>query len=401
MPDEGREGFTRKGQMRILHITPYYYPAVRYGGPIRCIHGLCKNLVRLGHDIQVFTTDRDGPSTVGRQLGVPVDVDNVKVWYFRSAYCKRLFFSPAMQRELSRWVDGFDILHIHTFFSWPTHIAASAAIRRNIPYILKPHGMLDKKLIERKSRRVKGFWIRFFGRRVVEKAARIHLTTDAELEEIRRFRFRLPEAFVLPLGMDPADDTPEPGQPVSPVIQTLTRKKPLLLFLSRVNWKKGLDRLIPALRQVEGAHLAIAGNDEDNYRVILDRLASRHGVYDRVTFTGAVYGEEKRKLLEAATLFVLPSYSENFGIAVLEAMAAGVPVVVTPEVGLAGEVKKSGAGVVLEGDPGILGPGIRALLADPVRLREMGERGRKLVERRFAWSGIAKEMENIYNEIIS
>ncbi|MDP8235638.1 MAG: glycosyltransferase [Candidatus Erginobacter occultus] len=386
--------------MRILHVTPYYYPALRYGGPVRSVHGLCRSLAELGHDIRVYTTDLDGPARIGHPPGVPIDVEGVAVRYFPARYCRRLFFSPEMGRELSRRIDLYDLVHIHTFFSWPTHIAASIAARHGVPYILTPRGMLVKDLVRRKSRLVKSAWIRITGRRVVEGAARIHATTDIEKEEIRRFNFKLPEVFVIPVGVDPADKFPGSGGPVSPTIEALVRKIPLLLFLGRINWKKGLDRLIPALRYLEGVHLAVAGNDEDNYRIKLDRLASRNGVSGRLTFTGAVYGEEKRRLFGAADVFVLPSYSENFGIAVLEAMAAGLPVVVTPEVGLSREVEESGAGLVLNGDPGVLGPGIKDLLADPVRLKEMGERGRELAARRYAWSGIAREMEKVYQQVI-
>ncbi len=386
--------------MRILHVTPYYYPALRYGGPVRSVHGLCKHLVRLGHDIEVFTTDRDGPSRIDMPTGIPVDLDGMKVWYFRSAYCRRLFYSPAMRRELARRVGEFDLVHIHTFFTWPTSSAAAAAVRNRIPYILSPRGMLVKALVRRKSRLVKWSWIQLFGRRIVEGAARLHVTTDIEEEEIRRFPFNLPEVFVIPVGVETEVAVPGSGGPVSLEIAALAGKKPLLLFLGRVNWKKGLDRLIPALRYLEGAHLAVAGNDDDDYQIHLDRLASRNGVSKRITFTGPVYGEEKRRLLGAADVFVLPSYSENFGIAVLEAMAAGVPVVVTPEVGLSREVEEAGAGLVLSGDPGILGPGINSLLADPGRLRRMGERGRELAAGRFAWDGIGREMEQVYKQVI-
>ncbi len=386
--------------MKILHVTPYYYPALRYGGPVRSVHGLCKHLARIGHDIEVFTTDLDGPFRVDRPVGVPVDLDGVRVWYFRSRCLKKIFYSPPMERELERRTGEFDLVHIHTFFSWPTHIAATIAARHGVPYILSPRGMLVKDLVRRKSRLVKSAWIQLFGRRVVEGAARIHVTTDIEKKEIRSFHFNLPEIFVIPIGIDPSDTSPKSGGSVSPAIEALVRKKPLLLFLGRVNWKKGLDRLIPALRYLEGAHLAVAGNDDDNYRIQLDKLALRNGVLERITFAGPVYGEEKRRLFGAADVFLLPSYSENFGIAVLEAMAAGVPVVVTPEVGLSREVEEAGAGLVLNGDPGVLGPGIKALLADPGRMREMGERGRELAARRFAWSGIARSMESVYKQVI-
>ena len=127
--------------------------------------------------------------------------------------------------------------------------------------------------------------------------------------------------------------------------------RPYVLFLGRVNWKKGLDRLIPAMKEVPNADLLIAGNDEENYRPELEALARRHGVLDRVRFLGPVDDRKKWSLLASARILVLPSYSENFGNVVLEAMAAGCPVIVTPEVGIASLVQEAGCGVVAGGNP--------------------------------------------------
>ena len=115
-------------------------------------------------------------------------------------------------------------------------------------------------------------------------------------------------------------------------------RRPYVLFLGRLNWKKGLDRLIPAMEQVTNADLLIAGNDEENYRPELEALARRCGVADRVRFLGPVHGERKWELLSSAQILALPSYSENFGNVVLEAMAVGCAVIVTPEVGMASVV---------------------------------------------------------------
>ena len=141
-------------------------------------------------------------------------------------------------------------------------------------------------------------------------------------------------------------------------------RRPYVLFLGRLNWKKGLDRLIPAMKQVTNADLLIAGNDEENYRPELEALARRYGVVDRVRFLGPVDDSKKWALLASAQILVLPSYSENFGNVVLEAMAAGCPVIVTPEVGMASVVQEAGCGVVAAGDPANLGLEMKRLLDD-------------------------------------
>jgi glycosyltransferase involved in cell wall biosynthesis len=167
-----------------------------------------------------------------------------------------------------------------------------------------------------------------------------------------------------------------------------------------VNWKKGLDRLISALAQVPGVELVVAGNDEENYRSELEALAHREGVDARTHFIGPVYGPAKWELLRQAQLLTLPSYSENFAIVVLEAMAAGCPVVVTPEVGLATIVRDTNAGVVVEGTPERLASAINALLSDPDARRRMAEAGRRTVQERFSSDMIVREMEQLYQRCV-
>jgi glycosyltransferase involved in cell wall biosynthesis len=173
------------------------------------------------------------------------------------------------------------------------------------------------------------------------------------------------------------------------------------LFLGRVNWKKGLDRLIQALSYIKEIPLVIAGNDEEGYRPVLEKLAQRNSVSDRVIFTDFVDGNDKAALLNHASMLVLPSYSENFGVVALEAMAAGCPVIVTPEVGLSDTVSETGSGIVVKGDPEILGNGIKKLLSNPDLMRQMGENGKKVVRERFTWEAVSSQMEKVYQDILN
>jgi glycosyltransferase involved in cell wall biosynthesis len=173
-------------------------------------------------------------------------------------------------------------------------------------------------------------------------------------------------------------------------------RKPIVLFLGRVNWKKGLDRLIPAMVQVPDAQLVIAGNDEEGYALQMAALARRHGVSDRTHFIGPLHGPAKWRALAAADIFVLPSYSESFGIAVLEAMAVGVPVLVTPQVGLAPTILEMHAGLVIEGYRKKIGAGIAGLLANPNLRDRMGRAGRTAALKYFSWDAIAAQMEALY-----
>ena len=358
--------------MRILHVVPTYLPATRYGGPIVAVHGLCKSLVARGHEVDVFTTNVDGDGTSDVPVATPVDIDGVRVTYFSSPL-PRIYYAPAMRIE-----QPYDLIHSHAIYLWPGIAAAKAARKRGIPYVISPRGMLVPELIRRKNAIAKHVWLAMFEKRAFRHAAGIHFTSRLEWDEAERVGLPLPSPFVVPNGIDLVD---RPSVP---------RDEKTLLFLGRINWKKGLDRVIAALPEID-ARLEIAGNDEEDLTPRLRELAARHGVADRVDFLGPVYGDAKYELMARATLFVLASTSENFGNAVIEAMMMGTPVVLSKEVGLAEDVVRANAG-------GIGLESIDELLRDAARREEMGRNARRLVEERFTWPRVAHEMEEAYRK---
>jgi glycosyltransferase involved in cell wall biosynthesis len=389
--------------VRILHVVPTYVPAWRHGGPVLAVHGLCRALAARGHQVTVFTTNVHGSGTLDVPVGRPVGVDGVEVRYFPVRPPRRLYRSPAMKRALRREVAGFDLVHLHSVFLWPTFAAARAAERAGVPWVLAPRGMLVGDLLRRRGRMRKRLWILLVERRTLARAAALHATSELEAREAAALGLSLPPVHVVPNGADaepPAalGSTPEP---LSPAVGTALQLPNLLLFLGRVSWKKGLDRLVLALRHAPAANLAIAGNDEEGHLATIERLAAEAGVRRRVLALGPVHGADKAALLHAAAALVLPSYSENFGNVVLEAMAAGCPVVVTPEVGLAAAVRESGAGIVVDGEPALLGAALSELLADPARRQDMGRRGAAAVAARFSWSVVAASMESVYLGILA
>jgi len=390
--------------MRLLHVVPTYVPAWRHGGPVAAVHGLCKAQAARGNQVTVFTTDVHGAGTLDVPRAAPVAVDGVTVWYFPVTAPRRLYRSPAMAAALApggrlQGVAAFDLVHLHSVFLWPTAAAARAAQRAGVPYLLAPRGMLVSDLLRRRGRLRKRLWIRLVERRTLLHAAGLHATSELEAAELAGLGLALPPVHVVPNGVEL--EPPRPDAPLSPAVRAALARPGLLLFLGRVSWKKGLDRLVQALAQAPEVTLAIAGNDEEGYLATVDRLAAQAGVAARVLRLGPVHGADKAALLHGAAALALPSYSENFGNVVLEAMAAGLPVVVTPEVGLAATVAEAGAGVVTSGEPAELGAALRRLLADPAARAAMGRRGAAAAAQQFSWQGIAGRMELVYDAILA
>src|ERR1035437_8161382 len=334
--------------MRILHVVPTYLPAVRYGGPIFAVHGLCRALVSRGHKVEVFTTNIDGSEKSDVSTGVPVFLDGVQIRYFSSTFLRRLSWAPALAHALKEEIGRFDLLHLHSVFLWPTWAAARLARKAHVPYLISPRGMLVKDLIGRRSRFVKLAWISLIEKSNVERASAVHVTSELEAAELERFKWQLPPVSMIPNGVDELDLAGR-SKPSSDV-ESIAASQPLVLFLGRLSWKKGLDRLLNAFAATRHGMLAIVGTDDEDMVPRLSDLAERLRIVERVLFRPrTVRGCDKERLFAAARLFVLPSYSENVGNTVVEAMQRGVPVIVTPEVGAAEIVRKAGGGLVVNG----------------------------------------------------
>jgi Glycosyltransferase len=258
--------------------------------------------------------------------------------------------------------------------------------------------MLVKGLIERQSRFAKTAWINLIERSNLERACAIHVTSELERAELMRFKWRLPRIAMIPNGVEELESAA--GAEPSGDVMEISSGQPLVLFLGRISWKKGLDRLLNAFALTSLGKLAIVGTDDEGLVPKMQQLAEKLQIGDRIRFLPrTVLGCDKEHLFAAAKLFVLPSYSENFGNTVLEAMQRGVPVVVTPEVGAAEIVRQAGGGIVVQGDPEPLGDAISRLIKDQALARSMGEAGQRYVLERYGWPSIAAQMEALYESL--
>ena len=284
--------------MRILHVIPSYLPAVRYGGPIFATHGLCKALAARGHEVQVFTTNVDGPGNSPVPIGLAVNLEGVQVRYFPCPLFRQLYWAPALGRALENEIDKFDVVHLHSVFLWPTWAAARAACKAGVPYVLSPRGMLVKELIRRRSRLAKSAWIHLIEKSNLEHAAAIHLTSELETLELERFGWRLPQLAVIPNGIG---EPLAPAGDVCPDVDSIVAMQPLVLFLGRLSWKKGLDRLLRAFAHSRTGKLAIVGTDDEGLALQLEKQAEDLRIGERVRVLGrTVVGAEKESLFAAA-----------------------------------------------------------------------------------------------------
>jgi len=279
---------------------------------------------------------------------------------------------------------------------WPTYKTIRQSIKYNIPYVVSPRGMLVKDLIRKRGWLRKSLWLALIERNNLERSGFVHVTSELESDELKSFHFQLNSIVVIPNGVN------VPTNVITCSDRYEKNDQDIILFLGRISWKKGLDRLIRSVPHIDSKYsLVIAGGDDEGYRKYLEKLCRELKVTCRVDFLGEVGEEEKWKLLETAQLVVLPSYQENFGNVVLEAMAASRPVVVTPDVGASNIVRQAGAGVVTSGDPIELANAINQILYDNDLLRMMGSRGKSAVTTIFGWKNIARSMLENYERITS
>jgi glycosyltransferase involved in cell wall biosynthesis len=389
-------------RLHVVHVIAAYLPATRYGGPTNSVHGLCKALVRLGHRVQVITTDADGDGHSAVPLHTPVALDGVEVTYYRCAGVKRFGWAPGMQLGFATALASADVLHTHSAFQWPTSAAARVAENAGVPHVYAPRGALVPESVRRKSYWQKRAWIELFERRALAHAARLHVTCAAEYRDAQRLGMGLPlpAACVLPNGIDLPGALPEKiGAPAISAAVEESRGE-YAVFLGRISWIKGLDRALRALVGTQ-VRLIVAGTDHEGLRPDLERMAAQLGVAERVRFVGHANDDDKWLLLKRARFLILPSINENFGNVVVEAMSMGCPVIVTPEVGAADVVKQSEGGLVARGEPDALRAAMLELWSDHALRERMAAAGQRYAREQLLWEPIARRMADCYHEIIA
>lgn len=387
--------------MKVLHIIPSVSPAL--GGPTQVVLNLVKALRNCGVDAEIVTTNDNGATLLDVPLNQRIEYAQVPVWFLPrfSPPLKEFIFSPAITKWLWQHIRDYDILDNHYLFSYASTCAGAIARWQNVPYTVRTMGQLAPWALAQ-SRLKKEIYTFLIERQNLNRAAAIHCTSNGEAEDVRNFGIQTP-TVTLPLGVNQPVYWPQAKQKLRE-IYGIAAEKPVVLFLSRLHYKKRPDLLLQALGKLAAKqykfHLVLAGSGETDYLNYLQNLVSSLELTAETTFPGFVEGQDKDLLLQGADIFVLPSFSENFGIAVAEALAHGLPVIITPDIQIAPEIAAAKAGLVVEGEIEPLAGAIAQLLTSPQQRQHLGENGKDLVQRRYSWSAIGHHLADVYTSIL-
>ncbi len=383
--------------MRVLHIVSFYRAG---GGVAKAAKLLAGAQARIGNDVTFFST---GSDLQERQLTTErEDQGCVRVHSFMARGGSRLSFSWSLGRACMEQMEQFDVVHIHGIWSFAGTWGALAARRAHVPYVISPQGMLNDWAMRFRAYKKIPYWY-VVERHTVRRAAWIHFATEEERRQAQAW-VRGQRSKVIPIGLDLREFAALPPRGGFRDRYRIPRDVPVLAFLGRIHPIKGLSVLLEALARVKGEVpgmiLAVAGPDEDGYRSKLERLAQGLGIDGHLCWLGTIEEEAKLGFLVDADLFVLPSFSENFGLAAVEAMAVGCPVIVGCGVNIAPGVEAYGSGWVVPTDPEALSSAIVTALRNPNARQAAGVAGQRLVADRYDGENVAREMLKAYEECL-
>ncbi|MES2597884.1 MAG: glycosyltransferase [Verrucomicrobiota bacterium] len=389
--------------MRVLHVIPSLSP--KHGGPSKALPLMVESLAAEGVEVDVVTTDDDGP---GCRTPHVVSDDWVSMAGGRVSYFPKQTEFYKVSLPLGRWLlrhaHEYAVIHVHAVFSFTTVMTAWAAQRAGVPYIIRPLGTLNAWGMNHRRRWLKSLSFRLLDKPALLRSAAIHCTSNQEAQDVSALGIQVP-CPVIPLGMDMSEFKDLPSRAVMEERWPGTRDKRVVLYLSRIDEKKNLPVLLEAFAKlhtdVPDAVLLIAGDGDS---ALLERLKSRvHelGLSSKVIWAGHVAGESKRAALGGADVFVLPSQTENFGIALLEGMAAGKACVGTDGVALACEPVCDGALLrVPVDDVKALSAACRSLLVDAQQRDALGAKAREAAAH-FSKEVMAQRLKQLYTRVVT
>lgn len=388
--------------MKIVH----YLSEVRlaHGGVVRAVLDLCAALAKAGHDVRLLTFDSTDVPKGWKEGGPLIPRATTLDWPIRSKALRRFNKTDLLRAE--GVIAGAQVLHLHVPWESTNLQLASIALTRGVPYVLSIHGMLDDWTIAQGRAWLKRLYLAYRGRRLLESAAVVHCTAQAERDQASKW-FKNRNTLVLPLlfDLDPFRTLP-PEAAERAMLERIPGVGPVVLFLSRLHPKKGLEHLLDAAKQLWDSglqfRLAVAGGPDHHAPDYPDRLrahASRLGIADRVTFLGLVVGDEKLALMHAARVMVLPTSQENWGFVPLESLALGRPVITTKGVDIWPELARSGGATIVDQSGAAVAVAVRPLLESESLAQDTGVKGREWVFKEHDPRTVLARYEDLYRTL--
>ena len=397
--------------MRILNVTETYAPFLEFGGPPVKVRALAEGLARKGHQVTVLTADwglKKRAAEMGEKdiaersrFGWRRKENNVEAIYLPTwLHYRQLSWNPAVGRYCKARLNNFDTAHVFGLYDLLGPLVASACRKRGIPYVVEPIGMFIPIV---RNLWLKRIYHKLCGTRMFQGASAIVATSEQEIEELASGGIPREKIVMRRNGVEPPASLPEPGKFRDRL--EIPKDTKLVLFLGRLSVKKSPELLLRAFAEVGklletmSLILVFAGPDDGGTKMQLEQMAGQLGVSQRILFAGPLFGQDKWAAYRDADVFVLPSQNENFGNTAAEAVAAGTPVIVTEQCGIA-PLLANQAGLVVKHDVQELARALAHTLTDNKLHRHL-ESGCAKVTEELGWEGPVREMESLYLECVS
>ncbi|MBK0378188.1 XrtY-associated glycosyltransferase XYAG1 [Mucilaginibacter segetis] len=378
--------------MKVLQISAAYKPAIVYGGPTMSVSILSEELTKAGIAVTVYTTTANGSSELNVTPNKATKIDNVIVYYFKRITKDHTHFSPGLLQFLWKTINDFDVVHIHAWWNLVSLLSCFIALLKQKPVLLSPRGTLSPYSFTNRNIKSKKLIHRFLGK-ILLKRCHIHTTSGREYEAVQKLVSPL-SINTIPNFVKLEDVNIKENSESDPSILKL-------LYLSRIEEKKGLDLLIKALRLINVPyHLTIAGDGNPDYINKLQNEAKILRVNEHITWAGFV-DTDKFKLLQQQDLLVLPSHDENFGNVVIESLSTGTAVLISENVGLAKYIKKNKFGWICQSNPQSVAKHINNIgKQSAAALKDIRTNAPQIIYQDFTGTHLAQKYIDLYKKII-
>ncbi len=389
--------------MKILHVIPSV--AKIRGGPSQAVLEMVQALLATGIEAEIVTTNDNGTSRLPVQLQQQIQYQQVPIRFFNRfsppvSAVKEFAFSGELTEWLKKNIRCYDLIHVHAIFSYASTAAMAIARAQGVPYIVRPLGQLCQWSLQQSALK-KQLYLKIIERDNLAHSSGLHFTSLQEQQEADSLQLNCP-GFVVPHGLTfsaPIEDARSHLRQK----YNLPANEPIILFLSRIHPKKGLELLIPALGSLKHHPFTfiLAGSGDPNYESEIHSLIESSGMSERTILPGFVEGDEKDLLLQGADLFSLTSHSENFGVAALEALAAGLPALMTPGVALSTEVEQHGLGYVTALSHESIVAALKKYFSRPAEAKKMGNCARQFAMKNYTWEKNAENLVKLYRAVLN